>query len=177
MKRIIVVLLLALGFGIAMPGVAQARGIRAHCGMHLGKLYRIDSGGAKYHVRFGPKRGHVGGSHHCRGRFFIRSGKAKATTTINGLTGFWSDFNWLRWHASEIMAVNGTAASCVGFGIALAGEAPTGAVDTWLTASAMAGCAGGSGTIIHNLLGDGNGLDYCGATANHPVCNARVGMR
>jgi hypothetical protein len=56
----------------------------------------------------------------------------------------------------------------------LAGEAPSGAVDTWLTASAGAGCVGGVGYIAKTYLTSGNGGaggNYCGRfsfTCNGP---------
>jgi hypothetical protein len=116
---------------------AQAKGLAGHCGVHFGALYRIDSGGARYHSRIGPRDGHTGGGMHCHGKVFVHSRGSPAS--VAGFPGSWDAFNWPHenWHG--ILALNGTAASSVGFGIALPERRPSGAVDTWLTASAGAG--------------------------------------
>ena len=78
----------------------------------------------------------------------------------------WTQYNWLRWHWKGILALNGTASSCVGFGLALAAEAPTGGVDSWLTVSAGAGCVGGVAYIEQTYLSaNASSPNYCGRYA------------
>jgi hypothetical protein len=149
---------------------ASAKGLKGHCGIQFGALCRIDSGGARYHARIGPRRGHVGGTMHCYGHVFVRSSRAAATTTLDGLSGAWDPFNWRDWRWKGVLALNGTASSRVGFRLALAAEAPTGAIDTWLTPSGGAGCVGGVTYIDTTYIAPHQGTpDYCGARTT--ACN------
>jgi hypothetical protein len=156
-----VALLVIIAAPLLVVEAVHAKGLTGHCGIHWGALYRIDSGGARYHARIGPKTGVVGGTMHCYGKMLIR----RTNAATGGFVDTWTPYNWLQWHWKGILATNGTASSCVGFGLALAGEAPSGAVDTWLTASAGLACVGGVSYIEQTYLSASGDPDYCGRFA------------
>jgi hypothetical protein len=137
--------------GIAQPtdAHAAARHIRGVCGIHRGAI--VIPYNHRYHVRIGVKRGHVGGSHRCRGLWHRRSGLAQWGITTGGGLPWWSPFDFGRWNWRGIVDVGTatafTAASCAGFAAAFAGEFPTSGLDTAITAAAGAGCVNGAKLI------------------------------
>lgn len=157
MKRILIVLLVALGLGAIAPSVAGAhvRALKGHCGMHVGKfLGKTGAGVPVYRLRIGPRMYHTGGTHRCHGFVHRRSTAADGRSVWT-----WHPFDLpnFRHFLAAAMVVNGTAASCVGFGVALAGEVPSGGLDTWLTASGAAGCATGVSYLTDQyVLSDGS---------------------
>jgi hypothetical protein len=57
---------------------------------------------------------------HCHGKVFIR--RSGGAASVAGLPGSWGAFNWPHWNWHGVLALNETAASCVGFGTALTGK-------------------------------------------------------
>jgi hypothetical protein len=100
---------------------------------------------------------------HCYGKFLVSQGRQPNGTPNPAV---WELFNWQTWNLHTILALNGTAASCTGFGLAFAANAPAGAVAAWLTASAGVGCVAGVGYIEQTYLtAHASDPNYCGRYA------------
>ena len=147
MRRLTIIFILAISIGITNATPAEAaRHMRGQCGIHRGRL--VIPFLHRYHVRIGVKRGHVGGSHRCRGAIHRRNNNAMHLD-------FWAPFDLRRWNWRGILDVGSTtaftAAACSSFAGALIGEVPSVGSDTFLTAITAAGCITGGKRIQDSI--------------------------
>jgi len=135
-----VVALIIIAYLLFGAAAADAKGIRGHCGLHIGALVRRDSGGSVYQLRIGPRMYHSGGDMRCRGY--------TATPGATGAVGTsWQPFSLPSWRYFFLGRVTFqsalTAQGCKSFGAALAATLVTdGAASPGLVLGG-AGCAYG----------------------------------